>query len=425
MKIVISNDNINSFGGLNFISNEFDKLQLPEIITAHLGSRSKLATYEYHDIIKNMWMLLFAGGDCAEDIHTNLKEELLNVMDMKVCSADTILRLQQNLSLGKEIHLSNAGTVNEFSKHDVLNRLNLDILMTTKQLNSKEKYILDFDNQLIPCEKYDAKKSYKMKKGYFPGIATIGKNIVYLENRNGNSNVKFKQEETLEQTYELLKEQGVKIAKSRMDCGSFTEKIIKMVEQNSDHFYIRAQRCGELTTKIHDNLIWTKTTVGLKEVELTSIDYQPFKGEKSYRYVVSREANKTNQIDVFQQDSFIYRAIITDDRKMSDVEVVEFYNQRGASEKIFDEMNNDFGWGNLPFSFLDQNTVFMLLTAMCRNFYLYILSKISEKVPFVENTFRLKKFILRFVVVSFKWIKKGGQKTLKLFTNKPYHLVLE
>jgi hypothetical protein len=180
-----------------------------------------------------------------------------------------------------------------------------------------------------------------------------------------------------------------------------------------------------LTTKIHSDLVWVKTTIGFKEVELTSIDYQPFKGEKIYRYVVSREANKTNQMDVFQQDHFIYRAIITNDREMSDSDVVEFYNQRGASEKIFDEMNNDFGWGYLPFSFLDQNTVFMLLTAMCRNFYLYILDKIAEKVPFVENSFRLKKFIFRFVVVPFKWIKKGGQKTLKLFTSKPYHLVLE
>jgi hypothetical protein len=286
-------------------------------------------------------------------------------------------------------------------------------------------YTLDFDNQLIACEKYDSKKSYKMKKGYFPGIATIGKNIVYLENRNGNSNVKFKQEETLEQTYKLLKEQGVKIDKSRMDCGSFTEKIINVVESNSTSFYIRAQRCGELTEKIHDNLTWTKSVVGYKEVELTSLEYKPFKGEKSYRYVVSREANKTNQIDIFQQDSFIYRAIITNNRTMSDTEVVEFYNQRGASEKNFDEMNNDFGWGNLPFSFLDQNTVFMLLTAMCRNFYLYILNKISGKVSFIENTFRLKKFIFRFVVVPSKWIKKGGQKTLKLFTDKPYHLVLE
>lgn len=425
MKIVTSNDNINSFGGLNYISNEFDKLQLSEIITFHLGTRSNLATYEYHDIIKNMWMLLFAGGDCAEDIHTNLKSELLNVINLNVCSADTILRLQQSLSLGKEIHLSKKGTVNEFSKHEVLNRLNIDLLINTKQLNTKQGYTLDFDNQLITCQKYDSKKSYKMVRGYFPGVATIGKNIVWLENRNGNSNVKFKQEETLEQTFKGLEEAGVRIAKSRMDCGSFTQKVITVVEKNSEKFYIRAQRCGELTTKIHSDLVWIKTTVGVKDVELTSVEYQPFKGEKSYRYVVSREANKTNQMDIFQQDTFIYRAIITNDREISDAEVVEFYNQRGASEKIFDEMNNDFGWGNLPFSFLDQNTVFMLLTAMCRNFYLYILDKISKKVPFVENTFRLKKFIFRFVVVPFKWIKKGGQKTLKLFTSKPYHLVLE
>jgi len=110
---------------------------------------------------------------------------------------------------------------------------------------------------------------------------------------------------------------------------------------------------------------------------------------------------------------------------MSDEEIVFYYNQRGGSERIFDEMNNDFGWGNLPFSFLEENTVYMLITAMCRNFYLYFLEKISKKIPFIENTFRPKKFIFRFVVVPYKWIKKGGQKTLKLFTDKPYNLVLE
>lgn len=425
MKIVTSDDNIKSFGGLNFISNEFDNLKLPKLITSHLGMRSNLATYEYHDIIKNIWMILFAGGDCAEDIQTNLKTELSNILSMKLCSADTILRLQKNLNLGKEVHLSKAKTVNEFSKNNVLNNLNISLLLKTKQLESSKKYDLDFDNQFIACKKYDAKKSYKMKTGYFPGIATISKNIVYLENRNGNSNVKFKQEETLEEVYKLLNNNGVKIKRSRMDCGSFTKEVIKVVEKNSDHFFIRAQRCEELTSKIRAISNWTKTTVGFKEVEVASIEYQPFGENKSYRYVVSREANRTAQIDIFQQDNFIYRAIITNDRSMSDQEVIDFYNQRGASEKNFDEMNNDFGWGNLPFSFLEENTVYMLLTAMCRNFYLYILDKIAKKVPFIENTFRLKKFIFRFVVVPYKWIIKGGQKTLKLFTDKPYHLVLE
>jgi hypothetical protein len=425
MKVVRSNDNINSFGGLNFISNEFDSLGLPQLITSHLGLRSKLATYEYHDIIKNSWMILFAGGDCAEDIQTNLNSELSNVMNMKICSADTILRLQKSLNSGKEVHLSKKNTVNEFSKNDILNRLNMSILLQTKQLEPNKKYDLDFDNQFIACDKYDAKKSYKMKHGYFPSVATIGKNIIHLENRNGNSNVKFKQEETLEEVYKLLNDSGIKIKRSRMDCGSFTKEVIKTVEKNSDNFFIRAQRCGELTSQIHASSSWTKVTVGFKEVEVSSIKYQPFGEEKTYRYVVSREANKNGQIDVFQQDNFIYRAIITNDWLMSDKDVIEFYNQRGASEKIFDEMNNDFGWGNLPFSFLEENAVYMLITAMCRNFYLHVLEKISQKVSFVENTFRLKKFIYRFVVVPYKWIKKGGQKTLKLFTDRPYHLVLE
>ena len=263
-----------------------------------------------------------------------------------------------------------------------------------------------------------------MKRGYFPGIATIGKNIVYFENRNGNSNVKYKQSDTLEATYNLLKEKGIEINRSRMDCGSFTQEVIEMVENHSKQFYIRAQRCLELTAQIKAVTHWKKATIGFKEVEICTVNYKPFGKDKSYRYVVSRSANKTGQTDFFQGDNFIYRAIMTNDLLSSDEEVIEYYNQRGASEKIFDEMNNDFGWANLPFSFLEHNTVYMLITAMCRNFYLYILEKLAKKLPFVENTFRLKKFIFRFVVVPYKWIKTGGQKTLKLFTTKPYQLAL-
>ena len=81
MKITTSLENINYFGGLNFISSEFEQLQLPKLITSHLGSRSILVIYEYSDIIKNIWMILFSGGDCAEDIQINLKTELSNDLD--------------------------------------------------------------------------------------------------------------------------------------------------------------------------------------------------------------------------------------------------------------------------------------------------------------------------------------------------------
>ena len=50
-----------------------------------------------------------------------------------------------------------------------------------------------FINQITANKKYDAKRTYKNNKGYYPGLATIGENIVYIKNRDGNANVKFKQ----------------------------------------------------------------------------------------------------------------------------------------------------------------------------------------------------------------------------------------
>jgi hypothetical protein len=59
--------------------------------------------------------------------------------------------------------------------------------------------------------------------------------------------------------------------------------------------------------------------------------------------VVSRERNKTGQTNIDYQDNFIYRDILTNDADSSGKEVIEYYNQRGAAEKIFDEMNTNFG----------------------------------------------------------------------------------
>lgn len=424
MKITTSTNNIKSFGGLNFISAEFDQLQLPALITKHLGERPPQAVFSFSDAIKNLWSIIFAGGDCAEDISTNLKEELLQIENLQVCSPDTLLRIQKSLALGKEIHIGKSGSVNEFSKHAILNALNLDMLLQSKTLRPNRLYDFDFDHQFIQCEKYDSKKGYKMTQGYFPGVATIGKQIVYIENRNGNSNVKFKQADTLQAAYEMLARKNIRIDRSRMDCGSFTKEIIETVEANCERFYIRAQRCGELSHQVREVKEWETVRIGLFDVEVCSIDYIPFGGEKTYRYVVSRQKNKTGQTDAFFGDDFTYRAIATDDWASSNKEIIEYYNQRGAAEKIFDEMNNDFGWKNLPFSFLEENTVYMILTAMCRNFYLSLLEKLSKKVSFVKPYYRLKKFIFRFVTVPFKWIRRGRQKILKLFTEKPYHLLV-
>ena len=60
------------------------------------------------------------------------------------------------------------------------------------------------------------------------------------------------------------------------------------------------------------------------------------------------------------------------------------------------------------------------VTAMLKNFYLYLVRHISEKVKPLKKTSRLKAFILHFVSVPAKWVRTGRQNVLNLYTNKTY-----
>lgn len=74
-----------------------------------------------------------------------------------------------------------------------------------------------------------------------------------------------------------------------------------------------------------------------------------------------------------------------------------------------------------PFSFMNENTVFKLVTAMLKNFFLYLIQKLSEKIMAIKKTSRLKKVLFHFICVPAKWIKSGRRNILKLYTERKYY----
>ena len=131
-----------------------------------------------------------------------------------------------------------------------------------------------------------------------------------------------------------------------------------------------------------------------------------------------KDKHGKQQTDIFGV-IYTYRCILTNNRTSTEKDIITFYNERGASEKNFDIQNNDFGWSHLPISFMAENMVFMMVTAMLKNFYL--ICHISEKVKLLKKTSRLKAFILHFVSVPAKWVRTGRQNVLNLYTNKTYY----
>jgi len=417
-------EKITPFGGINFVMDKFDGLLGGEI-DSHLGLRSTTVGYQYSEIIRAIVCVFLCGGSCVEDLSQFLKDYLVERPHTRVPSADTVLRgiselATENISYTAEM----SGNSYDFNTAASLNELLLKLLIATGQLVPGRSYDVDFDHMFLKAEKYDAKLTYKHFDGYRPGVVTIGGLIVYVENADGNTNVRFMQAETLRRFFELMKRLGIGIRSFRADCGSYSEDIVKVVMEYTDKFYIRAERCESLYGRVTRQTGWTQAEIGYQECELQSFPFESFKDVTHCRSVVQRQrVGKGEQLDIFDGE-YTYRSILTSDWDMDDEGIVLHYNDRGASEQVFDVQNNDFGWAHLPKSFMNENTVFMVLTAIAANFYRYIVSLPLMAFLFgVEATSRVKRFVFRFVTVPAKWVRTARRDVLNIYSERPYGLL--
>ena len=89
-------------------------------------------------------------------------------------------------------------------------------------------------------------------------------------------------------------------------------------------------------------------------------------------------------------------------------------------------MNNGFGWNRLPKSFMGENTVFLLLTALIRNFYKFIMARLDVKRFGLKATSRIKAFVFKFISVPAKWVRTSRQYVLNIYSyNNAYANVFQ
>ena len=210
----------------------------------------------------------FCGGSCVEDISSHLMEHVSLHPLLRTCSADTILRAIKELTSENISYTSDFGKSYDFNTSDTLNTLLLNCLLASGLLKEGECYDVDFDHQFIETEKYDAKPTYKKFTGYRPGVAVIGDMIVGIENSDGNTNVRFHQEDTLRRFFERLEYKGLTVNRFRADCGSCSEVIVDEVSRHCRKFYIRANRCSSLYDDIFALRGWRKEEINGIEFEL-------------------------------------------------------------------------------------------------------------------------------------------------------------
>ena len=418
-KVSIKSENMTPFGGVYFVNKAFNALSLGETINETLGKRcSTYNGYQWDEIVAALLDVYACGGDCVED--ANRKEcHLRDTPESRIPTSHTIGRAIKELACTDTEYESSTGNKFKFNVNSRLNGLLMKLNMKMGLLKRGQTVDVDFDHVFIKAGKYDSKYSYKKAFGYFPGVVSINGIIAYVENRDGNTPVKFRQADTLSRAFKLLESHGLYVGTFRADCGSYSEDIIRTVDGHCRTFYIRALHSAALYSRIQDIKEWKRVEIDSQVTEVASLMSTHFMEDSHYRIVVQRTAVKDGEPDLFG-GKYVYRCIITNDWDSDEKAVIEKYNGRGARECDFARLNNDVGWRHLPCSFMNENTAFMILTAICLNFLTYFISRVSSAFTALTPTSRVKRLVFHFTSVCAKWTRTARRWTLNLYTGRPY-----
>ena len=220
-KVAIKNENITSFGGIYHIMDVFSKLGFEKLTESVLGKRgSSGKAFSHGSIFGSLFFSYLCGGECLEDINV-LIGQFKQRPDTLLPGADTVGRGLKELAEKSIVYKSETSDKSySFNTAQKLNTLLLRMIRRMRLIKVGSHVDLDFDHQFVPAHKFDAKYSYKQDFGYFPGWASIGGIIVGGENRDGNTNVRFHQEDTLRRIMDrVTSELGVVIERFRADSG--------------------------------------------------------------------------------------------------------------------------------------------------------------------------------------------------------------
>jgi hypothetical protein len=419
-KVKNSSRNITPFGGLNFALDAFNKLDIDELIGKHLGYRAYNAKYSYSHIIQSLFANTLSQGSVLADVD-KLKAKFKQQINWNCPSADTIEYACQELKSDNIDHTTKNEVTHQFNYNNKLNKALIAIGLKTRLLHSNTKgYDLDFDNVVIPTEKQDAKYSYKKVNGYHPSFATIGRIPVHVENRNGNTPAKYGQEETLERCFDNLDSHSIKIKNFRADSASFQASVINLVEKRADYFYIRNMNSQAYRTKCSESVSWKSTRIGNEYKEIASIEYSPAGATNVHRVVVTRTKVKNGQTDIFTGE-YTYYGILTNNRELTDQEVILFYNQRADSENTNRFLLNDFNLNHLPFPDMSTNTVYIYMMCICATLFEWFKTVLIEnKTPKITMSMRAKAICFHYISVATEWIKTKREEILIVYSNLRY-----
>jgi hypothetical protein len=417
MQVQVKPTFIQSFGGINFLHEYLNSIQFDDTVLYHLGKRSLFAQYSYAELIRQLFYTSCIGGDTLDECRI-LKDQLQDHPFLRIASPDTIEYAFQELRQPTSVIRTASGKQHQINEHTGFNKLLIHLCKATRLLLEQTGYVMDYDGHIIENTKKDNAITYKKSQGYYPVVCSINKLPVYMQNRNGNTPENYDQKAVIESALQQCAHHQITVSWFRADASCYQKDLVDYLEKEQIHYSIRAEMNESLHIALQDEPDWSPAMINHQKAEVCSIEHRVF--GRPRRIVAYRKKVK-GQLQLHQTDGYDYHAILTSDKIAQAGSLIDFYHQRGCyGEHHFKELDYDFGWNKLPFDNIEMNTVYLYATAVSYLLFNAAKKNYAGKLDFVNETMRLKNFILHFVTLAARWIKTGRRWILKLFTPKNY-----
>lgn len=272
-----------------------------------------------------------------------------------------------------------------------------------------------FGKQMGGRKGYNPKN--KGKKSYQPMLTFIAETREYIwgELRNGDRPSGKQIGDHIRKVCAALPT-GVKKIYGRADSGFYCWEAVEAYEECQAGFVISARKTSRLVEQLNQG-DWkpSKKTDAGWECEFR---YQPDGWSKPHRFVALRyekereevKAKETEQYQLFETSEYTYRVFVTDMSEPINF-VVWFYNQRGGSENLIKEANNDAGLTAHPSGRFDVNGNHFQLAMMAYNLNCWLM--LFNREPEADATqlrhTTLATARLRFLFVAAKIWRHAGR----------------
>lgn len=307
---------------------------------------------------------LLAGGDCIDDTDVLRKGGAEAVLGEAVAAPSTIGTFLRSFTSGHARQLD-----------AVLDGL-MQRAWDAGAAPGSTQMTVDLDSSVL--ETYGFQKqggsgfTYTHVRGYHPLFAVLvdGGEVLHCRLREGRANSGRGAGSFMRQALARLRRVGhggeVVV---RADSGFYSEKVIRACEDHDARFSVSVR-----LRKSHHELIdgipedrWHSIPYWLEgTADVAEIDYKPFGGKRSYRYIVRRVEPTPGSQLALRGLAYSYFAFITN--RDGDLLELEADHRRHAEvENVIRELKYGFGLNHMPSGKFGANAAWLALNAIAYN----------------------------------------------------------